>query len=97
MGYLDKSDQAVAAVNVPAELQPFSSSYYFEAQEIADLFRKANPGIPADGIAVICSGPQLSEVRVCMDKDLQFGACGKGVKNQCRAGTSGCPRRGEYR
>ncbi|MBC3272585.1 ribonuclease T2 [Pseudomonas sp. SWRI81] len=86
MGYLDKSDQAVAAVNVPAELQPFSSSYYFEAQEIADLFRKANPGIPADGIAVICSGPQLSEVRVCMDKDLQFGACGKGVKNQCRAG-----------
>ena len=58
----------------------------WQRQEIADLFRKANPGIPADGIAVICSGPELSEVRVCMGKDLQFGACGKGVKTQCRAG-----------
>ncbi|POA30625.1 ribonuclease T2 [Pseudomonas sp. GW456-12-1-14-TSB6] len=86
MGYLDESDKAVAAVKIPEELQPFSSSYYFEAQEIADLFRKSNPGIPSDGIAVICNGPELSEVRVCMGKDLQFGACGKGVKTQCRAG-----------
>ncbi|AZV28062.1 ribonuclease [Pseudomonas syringae] len=86
MGYLDEADQAVAAVKIPEELQPFSSSYYFEAQEIADLFRKSNPGIPSDGIAVICNGPELSEVRVCMSKDLQFGACGKGVKTQCRAG-----------
>ncbi|MGN8144146.1 ribonuclease T2 [Pseudomonas sp. 22105] len=86
MGYLDEADKAVAAVNIPQELQPFSSSYYFEAQEIADLFRRSNPGIPSDGIAVICNGPELSEVRVCMGKDLQFGACGKGVKTQCRAG-----------
>ncbi|MFW9102096.1 ribonuclease T2 [Pseudomonas sp. P4795] len=86
MGYLDASDKAVAAVKIPEELQPFSTSYYFEAQEIADLFRKSNPGIAANGIAVICNGPELSEVRVCMGKDLQFGACGKGVKTQCRAG-----------
>ncbi|WP_085584344.1 MULTISPECIES: ribonuclease T2 [unclassified Pseudomonas] len=86
MGYLDAADKAVAAVKIPEELQPFSKSYYFEAQEIADLFRKSNPGIPANGIAVICSGPELSEVRVCMGKDLQFGACGKGVKTQCRSG-----------
>ena len=58
----------------------------FTAQEISDLFRQSNPGIPADGIAVLCSGPELSEVRVCMGKDLGFGACGKGVKTQCRAG-----------
>ncbi|SDT31532.1 ribonuclease T2 [Pseudomonas granadensis] len=86
MGYLDEADKAVAAVKIPDELQPFSTSYYFEAQEIAQLFRQANPGIPADGVAVICSGPELSEVRVCMGKDLQFAACGKGVKTQCRAG-----------
>lgn len=86
MGYLDEADKAVAAVKIPEELQPFSSSYYFEAQEIAGLFRRSNPGIPSNGIAVICNGPELSEVRVCMGKDLQFGACGKGVKTQCRAG-----------
>jgi len=50
------------------------------------LFQQSNPGLPADGIAVGCSGPQLSEVRVCMGKDLGFESCGKGVKNQCRDG-----------
>ncbi|MDI2594900.1 ribonuclease T2 [Pseudomonas sp. 681] len=86
MGYMDAADKAVGAVNIPQKLQPFSNSYYFEAQEIANMFRQANPGIPADGIAIICSGPELSEVRVCMGKDLGFGACGKGVKTQCRTG-----------
>jgi ribonuclease T2 len=86
MGYMDATDKAVGAVNIPEKLQPFSNSYYFEAQEIANMFRQANPGIPANGIAVICKGPELSEVRVCMGKDLGFSACGKGVKTQCRAG-----------
>ncbi|WP_426619619.1 ribonuclease T2 [Pseudomonas rustica] len=85
-GYLDAADKALAAVNIPEQLQPFGDSYYFKAQEIADLFRKSNPKIPADGIAVICSGPELSEVRVCLDKDLRFAACGKGVRTQCRKG-----------
>ncbi|TWD50216.1 ribonuclease T2 [Pseudomonas sp. SJZ131] len=85
-GYLDAADKAVGAVKVPEKLQPFSGTVYLPAQKIAELFRESNPGIPADGIAVICSGPELSEVRVCMGKDLQFGACGKGVKTQCRAG-----------
>jgi len=86
MGYLAASDQALGAVKIPPQLQPFSSSTYFEADEIVRLFRRSNPGIAADGIVVICSGPQLSEVRVCLDKDLAFTACGKGVRTQCRAG-----------
>mgnify|MGYP001952026785 FL=1 len=59
---------------------------YFEASQIAQQFRQSNPGIAENGIAILCSGPELSEVRVCLTKDLEFGACGKGVKNQCRAG-----------
>jgi len=86
MGYLQASDKALGAVKIPLQLQPLNASYHFEAEEIVRLFRQSNPGIPDKGIAVICSGPQLSEVRVCMDKDLNFGACGKGVKTQCRAG-----------
>lgn len=85
-GYLELADQAVGAVRIPENLQPFSTSHYFEAQEIARLFRQSNPGIPADGIAIICRGPELSEVRVCMGKDLAFATCGKGVRNQCRSG-----------
>jgi ribonuclease T2 len=83
--YLELADKAVSAVRIPEKLQPLSTSYYFQAQEIARLFRQSNPGIPANGIAIICKGPELSEVRVCMGKDLAFAACGKGVKNQCRS------------
>lgn len=85
-GYLDAADKAVGAVKIPEQLQPFSSTHYFQAQEIVNLFRQSNPGIAADGIAVICNGPELSEVRVCMGKSLEFGACGKGVKTSCRDG-----------
>lgn len=86
MGYLEASDKAVGAVRIPQQLQPFGAAYYFKSWEIEQMFRQSNPGMPADGIVLICKGPVLSEVRVCMDKDLQFGACGKGVRTQCRAG-----------
>ena len=36
--------------------------------------------------AVACSGPELSEVRVCVGRDLTPVACGKGVSNSCRNG-----------
>lgn len=86
MGYLEVTDRAVGAVEIPAQLQPFNASHYFKAEEVVRLFRQSNPGIGPDGVAVICRGPQLSEVRVCMDKDLAFTSCGKGVKTQCREG-----------
>jgi ribonuclease T2 len=85
-GYLEASDKALGAVRIPEQLQPLSSTHYFAAADIARMFRQSNPGIPVDGVVVICKGPQLSEVRVCMDKDLAFASCGKGVKSQCRAG-----------
>ncbi|SEI19227.1 ribonuclease T2 [Pseudomonas asplenii] len=84
--YLNTTDQALGQVQIPEALQPSTSVREFSAEEIAQLFQQSNPGLPADGIAVGCSGPQLSEVRVCMGKDLGFESCGKGVKNQCRDG-----------
>lgn len=86
MGYLETSDQALGKVKIPEVLEPSTTVHYFEAREIEQLFRQANPGIPEKGVAVLCSGPELSEVRVCLDKNLGFGACGKGVRTQCRQG-----------
>ena len=86
MGYLAAADKAVGAVKIPDQLQPFHKEVYFSAQDIAQMFRQSNPGMGKEGVAVICRGPELSEVRVCMGKDLSFQACGKGVKNQCRVG-----------
>ncbi len=86
MGYLDAADKALAKVQIPETLQPSTSVRYYEAAEIAQQIRQSNPGITANGVAVLCSGPELSEVRVCLGKDLAFADCGKGVKTQCRSG-----------
>ncbi|WP_438866022.1 ribonuclease T2 family protein [Pseudomonas abieticivorans] len=85
-GYLRTADKALGLVKVPAALQPSTTAHYFDADDIAQLFRQSNPGLPEDGIVVTCNGPELAEVRVCLAKDLAFAACGKGVKGQCRAG-----------
>ncbi len=51
MGYLEVADKALGAVKIPPQLQPFNSSYYFEADEIIRLFRQSNPGIAPDGMS----------------------------------------------
>lgn len=84
--YLETADKAVGAVQIPQQLQPFNDTVYYQARDIARMFRQSNPGLSENGIAVICNGPVLSEIRVCMRKDLTFSECGKGVRNQCRAG-----------
>ncbi|MGY2235184.1 ribonuclease T2 family protein [Pseudomonas gingeri] len=84
--YLDTTDRALGKVRIPEALQPSTAVREYSAEEIAVLFRQSNPGMPSDGVAVSCSGPQLSEVKVCLSRDLGFASCGKGVKSQCRAG-----------
>ncbi len=84
--YLDTTDQALGKVRIPDALQPSTQVREFSAEEIARLFQQSNPGMPSDGVSVSCRGPQLSEVRVCLHRDLEYASCGKGVNSQCRAG-----------
>ena len=43
-----------------------------------------NPGLAHDMIAVTCSRRYLSEVRICMGKDLAFHACPETDRRACR-------------
>ena len=52
--------------------------------EIEDAFIKANPGLSHSAIAVTCDSRRLSEVRICMSKDLQFRACEEIDRRACR-------------
>lgn len=85
-GYFDKADKALAAVKIPPALEPSTVSQSLSKEAIVDLFQRANPGLPEEAIAVRCNGPQVSEVWVCLTKDLAFRACDKGVRNGCRSG-----------
>lgn len=47
-------------------------------------FRKANPGLKADAIAVTCDSRHLREVRICMTRDLDFRPCPEIDRRACR-------------
>ena len=52
--------------------------------EVEDAFVKANPGLSNAAIAVTCDSRRLSEVRICLSKDLQFRACEEIDRRACR-------------
>ena len=52
--------------------------------EIEDAFIKVNPGLSNSAIAVTCDRTRLSEVRICMSKDLQFRSCEETDRRACR-------------
>jgi len=86
LAYLEKTDAALGVVAIPAQLQPFNTPPSLPAREIEALFRESNPRMGNHGLAVICKGKVLSEVRVCLTKDLAFAGCPRSVKTQCRDG-----------
>ena len=67
------------------ELTPLrrqDGSMSWEAVEKA--FLEVNPRFSADSVTVKCKKGRLSEVRVCLTKDLQARACGREVVRDCR-------------
>ena len=84
--YFKAADDARNAVRLPAQFEPGSRTQETTAREVSKAIREANPRITNSGLAVVCSGPELSEVRICLSKDLQPMPCGRGVRNACRSG-----------
>jgi ribonuclease T2 len=84
--YFKAADSALAHVKIPDAMQAPRTTLTMTASEIAQAFTQANPDLRSDGIAVACSGPELSEVRVCIGRNLAPTSCGKGVKTACRPG-----------
>jgi ribonuclease T2 len=53
-------------------------------RDVEDAFINANPGLSPRAIAVACGHQRLSEVRLCLSKDLQFRDCPEIAKRSCR-------------
>ncbi len=81
--YFDTVDHATSAVKIPAALEAPQSDHIFTAAQIAELFHGANPQIPDHAVTVVCGRRSLSEVRVCLTKELSVRACGSGVHTTC--------------
>jgi ribonuclease T2 len=82
--YFETIRKARSAVKIPDEYLELSAPKMVAPAEVEEAFIKANPGLSAAAIAVTCDRTRLSEVRLCMSKDLQFRACEEIDRRACR-------------
>ena len=68
----------------PPEFSDAKESRIVTPDEVEEAFIKVNPGLSNAAIAVMCDRKRVSEVRICMSKDLQFRACQEIDRRACR-------------
>jgi ribonuclease T2 len=86
--YFALADRAFASVSVPPSLQTPQNPPSLSADDIVSAFAQTNSGLDDRMITIEChDGNELSEVRVCLNKDnLSPQACGGRVRSSCRYG-----------
>jgi len=82
--YFTTVREARAKVNIPARFVRLNDYTMVAPDEVEDAFIAVNPGLAHDMIAVTCSRRYLSEVRICLGKDLAFRACPEIDRRACR-------------
>jgi ribonuclease T2 len=77
--------EAYARVRRPAALRALDRAVRIDPEVIEAAFLAENPGATADGVTVTCRDGRLREVRVCLDRALDFRPCGRDVVRDCAA------------
>jgi ribonuclease T2 len=82
--YFETIRKARAAVKIPPEFLNLTDPKTVTPSEVEEAFIKVNPGLNDAAISITCNRTRLSEVRICMSKDLQFRACEELERRGCR-------------
>lgn len=83
-GYFDTVRKAREATKIPPKYEQLNAPLTVTPDEVEDAFVAANPGMPRTSISVTCDSKRLSEVRICMTKDLRFRDCQEVERRACR-------------
>jgi ribonuclease T2 len=82
--YFDQIRKARAVVKIPPQYLEPASARELAPDDIKHAFLAANPGLTVGAIAVTCDSKRVSEVRICLNKDLQFRDCAGLERRSCR-------------
>src|SRR5579864_6999721 len=82
--YFETVRKARAVVKIPPEYTGLQEALSVTPTGVEDAFVKANPGLSAGGMAVECDKKRLTEIRICLSKDLQFRDCPEIARRTCR-------------
>lgn len=89
--YFDLARAAKTKVSIPGQFSKLANYTIVSPAEIEQAFLKANQGLQENAIAVTCSNRYLREVRICMDRKLEFRACAEVDSRSCRADKTAMP------
>lgn len=70
-------------VAIPETYRRLDAYRTVDPEGVEEAFLAANPGLPADGVAVTCDRRFLREVRICMTRDLEFRDCPEVDRRSC--------------
>ena len=89
--YFNTLMKAVEIVRIPGLFRQAPSARMISPGMVETAFLQANDGMTAKGFAAVCGGGYLSEVRICLTKDLNFRECAEVDRRACRAGAVKMP------
>jgi ribonuclease T2 len=82
--YFDLVRKARGTIKIPEGYASPQGALSVSPDEVEEAFIKVNPGLGRAAIAVTCNGTRLSEVRICLGKDLRFRDCAEVDRRACR-------------
>jgi len=82
--YFETVRKARAVVKIPPQFRDLQEPLSVTPAAVEDAFIKANTNLTESGIAVECDRKRLTEVRICLGKDLQFRNCPDVARRSCR-------------
>jgi ribonuclease T2 len=82
--YFDLVRKARAVVTIPPEYVDLQEPLSVTPTSVEEVFVKTNPELTPGGMAIGCDKKRLTEVRICLSKELKFRDCGEIVRRSCR-------------
>ena len=82
--YFETIRKARAAITIPPDYAALQQPLTVAPGAVQDAFIKANAGLTPAAIAIDCDKKRLTEIRICLSKDLKFHDCPEVTKRSCR-------------
>jgi ribonuclease T2 len=81
--FFETMRKARGEVKIPEAFARIDKPQMISPGEVRDAFLQANPKLARDEIAVACDSKRLTEVRICLSKDLNFRKCPQVTERSC--------------
>ncbi|MFT4795813.1 MAG: ribonuclease T2 [Paracoccaceae bacterium] len=82
--YFTLSREAWGRVTLPRAFEKVTSALRVKPRAIEAAFMAANPGLRPDAVSIKCRDGRITEVRICMERDLDFRICSPDARRDCQ-------------